>query len=86
MASTRVIHEQVLGASSVAFDEHAERRMRQRAVTEDEVLDVLRQPEQTGLPTQANRQRYRRRVGGRLIDVVFELDPTQVVVFTVMVL
>jgi len=85
MAIVHVIQESVLGCKSVAFDGHAILRMTERGVSEDEVVEVLRAPDQTGLPTQPNRQRYRKRIAGRRIDVVFELDPTQVVVFTVIV-
>ena len=35
MAIARVIHEQVLGCKTVAFDEHAIVRMSERSVTED---------------------------------------------------
>jgi hypothetical protein len=59
MAIVHVIHENVLGCQTVAFDEHAVRRMNERGVSEDDVLDVLRNPTQTGLPTQPNRFRYR---------------------------
>jgi hypothetical protein len=83
MAIARVVHEQVLGCKSVAFDEHAITRMAERGITEDEVLEVLRNPDRTGLPTQANRFRYRKGLGGRSVDVVFEHDPTQIVVITV---
>ncbi|MCI0380696.1 MAG: DUF4258 domain-containing protein [Gemmataceae bacterium] len=83
MAIGRVIDEQVLGCKTVAFDEHALTRMSERNVTEDEVLEVLRNPEQTGLPTQPNRFRYRKMVAGRTVDVVFVHDPTQIVVITV---
>jgi hypothetical protein len=83
MAIARVIDEQVLGCRTVAFDEHALTRMGERGVTEDEVLEVLRNPDQTNLPTQPNRNRYRKVQGGRRIDVVFEQDPTQIVVITV---
>jgi hypothetical protein len=84
MAIVHVIHENVLGCRTVAFDEHAIRRMNERNVSEDEVLDVLRNPTQTGLPTQPNRYRYRRTdPGGGWIDVVFEHDPTQIVVYSV---
>jgi hypothetical protein len=83
MAIARVIHEQVLGCNTVAFDEHALTRMGERNVTEDEVVDVLRNPDQTGLPTQPNRFRYRKSLSGRAVDVVFEHDPTQIVVVTV---
>jgi hypothetical protein len=47
------------------------------------VLEVHRNPDATGLPTQPNRFRYRRSIAGRLVDVVFEHDPTQIVVVTV---
>jgi Domain of unknown function (DUF4258) len=83
MAIARVINEEVLGCKSVAFDEHAITRMFERSVTEDEVLEVLRSPDQSGLPTQLNRYRYRKSLAGRSVDVVFEHDPTQIVVITV---
>jgi hypothetical protein len=84
MAIVHVIHEVVLGCQTVAFDEHAIRRMGERNVSEDEVLEVLRNPTQTGLPTQPNRFRYRKsNATGEWIDVVFEHDPTQIVVFSV---
>ena len=83
MAITRVIQEQVLGCHSIAFDEHALTRMAERSVSEDDVVEVLRSPDQTSLPTQPNRERYRKRIGNRSVDVVFEIDPTQVVVITV---
>ncbi len=47
MAIVHVIHENVLGCKTGAFDEHAIRRMNERTVSEDEVLDVLRNPTQT---------------------------------------
>ena len=67
-----------------AFDEHAIKRMGERKVSEDEVLDVLRNPTQTGLPTDPGRFRYRKHSGPRnWVDVIFEEDPTQIVVFSV---
>ena len=83
MAITRVIDEEVLGCKAVGFDEHALTRMGERSVTEDEVLEFLRSPDQTGLPTQPNRFRYRKKLADRSVDVVFEHDPTQIVVITV---
>jgi Domain of unknown function (DUF4258) len=83
MAISRVIREEVLGCQSVAFDEHALTRMAERGVSEDEVLEVLQAPDRTGLPTQPHRQRYRKALAGRSVDVVFEHDPTQIVVITV---
>lgn len=84
MAIARVIDEQVLGCKSIAFDEHALQRMNERGVSEDVVIAVLHDPEQTGLPTQSNRFRYRKTLAGRVIDVVFEHDPTQIVVISVL--
>jgi hypothetical protein len=83
VAIARVIREQVQGCSSVAFDEHALARMGERGVSEDEVLEVLQSPDQDRLPTQPNRFRYRKALKGRPVDVVFEHDPTQIVVITV---
>jgi len=84
MAIVHVIREKVRGCSSVAFDEHAVRRMHQRMVSEDEVLEVLRNPDQTGLPTLPHRFRFRKHCGPQSwIDVIFEEDPTQIVVFSV---
>jgi hypothetical protein len=76
-------HESVLGCQTVAFDEHAVARMQERNVSEDEVLEVLRDPDTTGLPTQPTRFRHRKAIGDRKVDVVFEHDPTQIVVITV---
>lgn len=83
MAIIDVIHETVLGCKSVGLDEHAMKRMAERGVTEAEILDVLRSPDRTGLPTQDGRYRYRKQLSGRDVDVVFEHDPTQIVVITV---
>jgi hypothetical protein len=84
MAIVHVIHEQVLGCQTIAFDEHAIRRMQERHVSEDEVIDVLRNPTQTGLPTRPGRFRYRRQSAqAAWVDVIFEHDPTQIVVVSV---
>ncbi len=84
MAIVHVIRETVRGCNTVAFDAHALQRMQERGVTEDEVLDVLRNPTQTGLPTTANRLRQRKTLAaGGYIGVVVEEDPTQIVVITV---
>ena len=83
MGVVQIIHESVLGCHSVALDEHAVQRMFERNVTEYEILEVLNRPDQTGLKTQPNRFRYRKVIEGRKVDVVFEHDPTQIVVITV---
>jgi hypothetical protein len=86
VAITRRTRANVLGCASVAFDEHAEARMFERNVSEDEILEVLSHPDQTGLPTEPGRFRHRKKIQSRHIDVVFEHDPTETVVITVLVL
>jgi hypothetical protein len=84
MAIVHVIQESVRGCRSVAFDEHAIRMMRQRGVSEDEVLEVLRNPTRTDLKADADRLHFRRQTGpGTWVDVIFEEDPTQIVVISV---
>ena len=83
VAISRVINESVLGCKSIAFDEHSLVRMAERGVSEDEVIEVLKEPERTDLRTTPSRLRFRKLLGGRSVDVVFEHDPTQVVVITV---
>ena len=83
MAIVHVIHENVRGCQTVAFDEHAIKRMTERKVSEDEVLDVLRSPDRTGLPTTPDRLHFRKNYGPNdAVDVIFEEDPTQIVVFS----
>lgn len=84
MAIVRVIQENVRGCRSVAFDAHAIRRMQERSVTEDDVLDVLRQPDETDLRADEDRLHFRKQFGaGKNVDVIFEEDPTQIVVISV---
>ena len=84
MAIEHVIHEEVLGCETIAFDEHAVERMNERKVTVDKVVEVLKHPDETGLPADLSRERYRKIFAdGVRIDVVFERDPTQIVVITV---
>ncbi len=84
MAIVRVIAENVLGRTSVAFDAHAVRRMAKYGVSEDEVLETLRHPDRMDLRADLpERSRYRKDFASGRVDVVFELDVTQVVVWTV---
>jgi hypothetical protein len=84
MAIVHVIRENVRGCRSVAFDEHAIKRMSERNVSEDDVLDVLRNPDQTTLQTTPGRLHFRKNYGpNSSVDVIFEEDPTQIVVFSV---
>src|SRR5436309_3075840 len=50
-ASSGLHGPSLIKCGNLAFDEHAIQRMQARNVSEDEVLDVLRHPDQTGLPT-----------------------------------
>ncbi len=84
MAIVRVLWEEALGCQSVAFESHCCDSMEKRDITEEEILQVLRSPDvKTGLHADLNRNRFRKYLNGRKIDVVFEQDPTQIVVITV---
>lgn len=84
MAIEYVIQESVRGCKSVAFDAHAVLRMKERNVTEDDVLDVLRNPDETGLRADVGRLHFRKTYEpGRWLSVIFEEDPTQIVVYSV---
>ena len=84
MAIVHVIRENVRGCRTVAFDEHAIKRMQERRVSEDEVLEVLRHPDNMVLKTTTGRLRFRKNLGASgSVDVVFEQDPTQIVVLSV---
>ena|SRR5579864_4704535 len=65
----------ILGFSMVEFTGHALDQMKIRGITEDEVIDTIRNPTETGLPTQPNRHRVRRNKNARIaIDVVYEKE------------
>lgn len=84
MAVIRVIQANARGKSEVAFDAHAIQRMAERSITEAQVLATLQNPDITGLSAGSGRQRVRRHYGGHhSIDVVFEEEPTRIVVITV---
>jgi hypothetical protein len=74
----------VLGKSIVWFTRHALDRLKQRGITEAEVLRVLQQPTHKGLPTTPQRRRWRRAGSARAsIDVVFEIWPEKLCIVTV---
>ena len=84
MAIVHVIQANVLGKSEVAFDAHAIQRMAARSVTEAQVVATLQNPDLTGLRADPGRRRVRRYYGRHhSIDVVFEEEPTRIVVITV---
>ena len=69
----------VLGFDRMWFTYHALQRMKERGVTETQVISVLKQPTKKGLKTQPNRKRWRR----DNIDVIFEEWPNQLGIITV---
>jgi Domain of unknown function (DUF4258) len=84
MAIVHVIREGVRGCTSVAFDAHALKMMAERGVSEDDVVDVLRNPSHTNPRADENRLHFRgQTASGSTVDVVFEEDPTQIVVISV---
>jgi hypothetical protein len=84
MAIVHVIQANVRGRNEVAFDEHAMRRMAERHVTEAQVVATLQNPDIAGLGAGPGRLRVRRHYGGHhSVDVVFEEEPTRIVVISV---
>src|SRR5206468_1359671 len=80
----RIIPARVGNFERVAFCAHALDRMRQRRVSEAEVLRTLREPDETGLPTQVGRKHVRRYRTDRVaIDVIYQEYSDHLVVVTV---
>jgi len=84
IAGGRGVKCEILGVSVVEFTVHADVRMKERGITEYEVLKTMRSPQETGLPTQPHRNRVRRYRNSKMaVDVVYEMRPDRVVVITV---
>jgi hypothetical protein len=84
MAIVRTVSASVLGRDTVAFDEHAIKRMKERGVTEGQVLATLQKPDITGLRADPGRKRLRRHYGQHhAIDVVVEEEASRIVVISV---
>lgn len=65
--------KKLLGHGVVEFIPHALRQMKIRGITADQVMDAIRRPTETGLPTQMYRSRIRRQMDrDRALDVVYE--------------
>jgi len=78
--------EPLRGFTKVEFTTHAIEQMKIRNLTRDEVLKTIRDPQETGLRTQANRQRFRRyRSKKRALDVIFEEHEDRIIVVTAMI-
>lgn len=74
------VDEPVCGKNRIAFDEHAVKRMKERRVTENQVLATLKSPDISGLPADPGHCRVRRHYGSHTsIDVVYEEQKTRIV-------
>ena len=83
----KVIQAKIGAHTQVEFCRHALDRMIQRRVTEKEVVDAIRKPTKSGLPTQPGRQRVRKtRSSTEAVDVVYASKGTTIIVVTVIVL
>jgi hypothetical protein len=73
----------ILGFSVLEFTGHALEQMQIRGITEEEVIEVLKNPTEKGLPTQPDRHRVRRNKNARIaIDVVYEEEGQTLLVVT----
>ena len=76
--------EEVLGRERVEIIGHAQERMGDWDLTDEDALKVLRQPDLVDLPTDVGRKRYRRHKTNRVsVDVVFEEFPDTIRIITV---
>ncbi len=79
----KLVNANVLGYNVVEFTRHALEQMTRRIITEEQVLETLRNPDETGLPTQEGRHRVRRSISRyRYVDVVY-IEQRNLVVVTV---
>ncbi len=81
-----IVECELRGFSKVEFSDHSLSQMKIRGLTRDEVLEIIRNPEVTDLPTQPDRFRFRRfRGNNRAVDVVFEEWADRLVIVTAMI-
>jgi hypothetical protein len=74
----------LLGCAEMELVGHARLQMKVRGIDTTDIIHTLRSPDETGLPTQPGRQRYRwKKTIRRAVDVVFELLQDRVRVITV---
>lgn len=80
------VDPEILGFSKIEFTKHCLQQMRDRGISEVEVLRVLSRPQRKGLPTKGRRDRWRRHRGiKRATDVVFEKLDDRIRVITAIV-
>ena len=74
----------VRGKPKLELVRHALDRMAQRGVTQGQVVNAIKNPDETGLPTQPGRERVRKHLSsGGSVDVVYEEMDDRVRVITV---
>ncbi len=79
----KLLTEPALGRNTIELSGYARLQMGIRGISEDDVLQTLRNPKQFGLPTQPGRERVRWNKTARVaIDVVYEIHPDRVFVVT----
>jgi len=80
-----VFQESVLGFEMVEIVGHALERMKERGISTEDVIATLKDPDETGLPTQPGRKRVRRnKTSGSAIEVAYEEYQDRIRVITVM--
>lgn len=63
----------IFGFTKIEFCPHALQQMALRSITAEQVLQALRKPTETGLPTQMYRFRIRRQISRyKALDVVYQ--------------
>jgi hypothetical protein len=81
--SGKTIKTSVLGVHLVEFTRHALERMGTRGVTEEDVLNAIRRPTETGLDTEPGNERIRWQKDRRtLIDVVYAKKQDRIGIIT----
>ncbi len=81
---SRLLDESIGGFKCVELVGHAREQMEIRGLTEADVLNTLRAPDETSLPTAEGRKRVRRYKTARVaMDVVYEERGAKLIVVTV---
>ena len=79
----RVVEVSLLGFEKLEFTYHALKQMKIRGITQNNVIEAIRSPTRTGLPTQPGRTRVRKNRGNAsAIDVVYEELDDRLLVIT----
>lgn len=80
----KIVQKRACGCDEIEFSRHALDRMRQRGVSENEVINAIRRPTRTGLPTPPGRERVRKnRRSSGAVDIVYVKKGKRLVIVTV---